>query len=116
MSALPAVTLNSPAVFSRVVECRVGTKGPNEFNALRNARGYSPPLGRDFFNQSTLRVARALICKFIVRSHRGRRLAAMITEAEAYRGPADRASHAYGGRRTRRVEPLYRDGGTAYVY
>ena len=40
----------------------------------------------------------------------------MIAEVEAYRGPMDRASHAHGGRRTPRVEPLYRDGGTAYVY
>lgn len=40
----------------------------------------------------------------------------MIAEVEAYKGPRDRASHAWGGRRTRRVEPLWRDGGTAYVY
>jgi DNA-3-methyladenine glycosylase len=40
----------------------------------------------------------------------------MITEVEAYKGPRDRASHAFGGRRTARVEPLYGDGGTTYVY
>ncbi len=40
----------------------------------------------------------------------------MITEVESYRGPKDLASHAAGGRRTQRVEPLYADGGTAYVY
>lgn len=40
----------------------------------------------------------------------------MIVEVEAYVGPQDRASHAYGGRRTPRVEPLYGDGGTIYVY
>ncbi len=40
----------------------------------------------------------------------------MITETEAYKGPRDRASHAFGGRRTARVEPLYADGGTTYVY
>ena len=40
----------------------------------------------------------------------------MITEVEAYKGPRDRASHAHGGRRTHRVEPLYGEGGTAYVY
>lgn len=40
----------------------------------------------------------------------------MIAEVEAYKGPADKASHAAGGRRTTRVEPLYGDGGTAYVY
>jgi DNA-3-methyladenine glycosylase len=40
----------------------------------------------------------------------------MITEVEAYKGPQDRACHTYGGRRTPRVEPLYGEGGTVYVY
>ena len=80
--------------------------------------GTAPPLrlNRAIFNRPTLRVARHLLGKFIVRSDRGRRLAAMITEVEAYKGPRDRASHAFGGRRTARVEPLYAEGGTAYVY
>ena len=68
------------------------------------------------FNRPTLTVARDLLGKFIV--HRqGRRIrSAMITEVEAYKGPQDLASHARGGRRTRRVEPLYGEGGTTYVY
>lgn len=73
-------------------------------------------LDRGDFNQPTLKVARALVGSYIVRSLPGRRVAAMITETEAYKGPRDAASHAFGGRRTARVEPLYRDGGTAYVY
>lgn len=73
-------------------------------------------LDRAIFNRPTLRVARDLLGKFIVRRHRGRELAGMIVETEAYKGPRDRASHAFGGRRTARVEPLYADGGTAYVY
>lgn len=73
-------------------------------------------LDRDDFNRPTLRVARALIGAYIVRSHGGRRTSAMIAETEAYKGPKDAASHAFGGRRTPRVEPLYRDGGTIYVY
>jgi DNA-3-methyladenine glycosylase len=73
-------------------------------------------LDRGVFNRPTLQVARDLLGKFIVRNDRGRRLSAMITEVEAYRGPRDRACHAYGGRRTPRVEPLYGDGGTVYVY
>jgi DNA-3-methyladenine glycosylase len=40
----------------------------------------------------------------------------MITETEAYRGPEDRASHAYNGRRTARNEVMYQGGGSAYVY
>jgi len=40
----------------------------------------------------------------------------IITETEAYMGVRDRASHAYGGRRTDRTETMYMDGGYAYVY
>ena len=43
-------------------------------------------------------------------------LSGLIVETEAYRGPEDRASHAYGGRRTNRTETMYGIGGTAYVY
>ncbi len=72
--------------------------------------------GRNAFNRPTLKVARDLLGKFIVRRYRGRRHIAMIAEVEAYKGPADQASHAAGDRRTARVEPLYDDGGTVYVY
>jgi DNA-3-methyladenine glycosylase len=37
-------------------------------------------------------------------------------EVEAYNGEIDKASHAYGGRRTNRTEIMYDDGGTAYIY
>ncbi len=73
-------------------------------------------LDRDDFNRPTLQVARNLVGTYIVRSFNHHRIAAMITETEAYKGPKDAASHAYRGLRTTRVEPLYRDGGTAYVY
>jgi DNA-3-methyladenine glycosylase len=41
---------------------------------------------------------------------------AVITETEAYAGESDKASHAWGGRRTKRTEPMYAPGGVAYVY
>ena len=40
----------------------------------------------------------------------------IITETEAYEGVIDRASHAFGERRTGRTEIMYSEGGTAYVY
>lgn len=46
----------------------------------------------------------------------GTRLAGRIVETEAYEGVEDRAAHSFGGRRTVRVEPMYADAGTAYVY
>jgi DNA-3-methyladenine glycosylase len=39
-----------------------------------------------------------------------------IVETEAYLGGEDRASHAWGGRRTARTGFLFRPGGFAYVY
>ena len=40
----------------------------------------------------------------------------MIVETEAYRAPEDRASHAFGHRRTKRNEVMFHDGGICYVY
>ncbi len=40
----------------------------------------------------------------------------VIVETEAYAGARDRASHAFGNRRTSRTEVMFREGGTAYVY
>jgi DNA-3-methyladenine glycosylase len=73
-------------------------------------------LGRAFFNRPTLTVARELLGKYLVRRDRNRVTSAMIVEVEAYKGPADRAAHTHGGKRTPRVEPLWADGGTSYVY
>lgn len=73
-------------------------------------------LDRAAFNRPTLTVARDLLGKFIVHRLRDTERWGMITEVEAYKGPRDLASHAARGRRTKRVEPLYADGGTVYVY
>jgi DNA-3-methyladenine glycosylase len=73
-------------------------------------------LQREDFNRPTLRVARELLGKVLVRAHGTRRRFGTIIEVEAYKGPRDLASHAARGRRTPRVEPLYCDGGTIYVY
>lgn len=40
----------------------------------------------------------------------------LIVETEAYAGPEDRASHAFGNRRTARTEIMFRSGGVAYVF
>ncbi len=54
--------------------------------------------------------------RLVVPAPDGTRVSGIIVETEAYRGPQDRASHAYGGRRTNRTETMYLIGGTAYVY
>jgi DNA-3-methyladenine glycosylase len=75
-------------------------------------------LPREFYTRaSVLTVTRELLGKLlVVPVPDGTRVSGIIVEAEAYRGPQDRASHAYGGRRTNRTETMYGIGGTAYVY
>src|SRR5215212_11626804 len=75
-------------------------------------------LSREFYLRSNvLTVARDLLGKLlVVPGPNGERVSGKIVEVEAYRGPEDRASHAYGGRRTKRTETMYRSGGVAYVY
>ena len=83
-----------------------------------SARPTPSKLPREFYTRrGVLTVARELLGqRLVVPSRDGRRVAGIIVETEAYRGPADRASHAYGGRRTKRTDTMYRIGGTAYVY
>jgi DNA-3-methyladenine glycosylase len=75
-------------------------------------------LPREFYTRANvLTVARDLLGKLlVVPDESGRRVSGKIVEVEAYRGPEDRASHAYGGRRTKRTETMYKMGGVAYVY
>lgn len=75
-------------------------------------------LPREFYTRSdVLEVARDLLGKkLVVRGRNGARVSGIIVETEAYRGPEDRASHAWNGRRTQRTETMYGVGGTAYVY
>src|SRR5438128_9425780 len=75
-------------------------------------------LPREFYTRTdVLEIARDLLgTKLVVPARNGASVAGLIVETEAYRGPEDRASHAYGGRRTNRTETMYGVGGTAYVY
>lgn len=73
---------------------------------------------RDFYTRPDARVvARELLGKILVVVTRdGERASGLVVETEAYLGADDRASHAYGGRRTARTRTMYMTGGTAYVY
>lgn len=61
-------------------------------------------------------LARDLIGKVLHTQLDGAHVAALITETEAYNGVVDKACHAYGGRRTKRTETMYSNGGTSYIY
>lgn len=74
-------------------------------------------LDRAFYTRGdVVTVARDLLGKVLCTRIDGHLTKAVITETEAYAGVGDRASHAYGGRRTKRTEPMYAEGGRAYVY
>jgi DNA-3-methyladenine glycosylase len=63
-----------------------------------------------------LTVARDVIGKLLVHETPRGTLVGRIVEAEAYRGPEDRAAHSWGGRRTERTEVMYGQPGLAYVF
>ncbi|MFL6193634.1 MAG: DNA-3-methyladenine glycosylase [Thermoanaerobaculia bacterium] len=74
------------------------------------------PLPPSFYRRPAEAVARDLLGRYLVRELDGERLTLRLVETEAYLGEPDRASHAWGGRRTPRNESLYLEGGHAYVY
>jgi DNA-3-methyladenine glycosylase len=67
-------------------------------------------------HEDVLFLSQDLLGKFLVTHIGGSITAGMIVETEAYCAPEDRASHAYGYRRTRRNEVMYHAGGVCYVY
>ncbi|TVQ07811.1 MAG: DNA-3-methyladenine glycosylase [Bacteroidetes bacterium] len=75
-------------------------------------------INRDYYIENdTLWLARDLLGKYLYcHSDQYGPGGGIITETEAYLGANDRASHAYGNRRTQRTETMFKTGGIAYVY
>jgi DNA-3-methyladenine glycosylase len=71
---------------------------------------------RSFYLRETITVACELVGKWFARRHQGRWYGGRIVETEAYLGSKDAAAHSWRGRRTRRVEPMYLEGGHVYVF
>jgi DNA-3-methyladenine glycosylase len=96
----------------------------DEVNTFRNFKRMkaitfkaSDKLPVSFYRQKNVcTIAKALIGKVLVSSFNRIITAGRIVETEAYNGAIDRASHAWGGRRTNRTEIMYANGGLAYVY
>jgi DNA-3-methyladenine glycosylase len=68
-----------------------------------------------FFDRPVLEVAEDLLGKTLVRKRGAGKIAAIITEVEAYDGMNDRACHAHRGR-TPRNEVMFGPAGHFYVY
>lgn len=71
----------------------------------------------EFYQRTNvLAIAEELLGKLLITHFEGETTSGRIVETEAYNGVTDRASHAYGGRRTGRTEVMFGAGGAAYVY
>ena len=74
-------------------------------------------LSADFYQgDDVLLISRELLGKVLCTNFHNKLTSGIIVETEAYGGITDKASHAYGGRRTKRTETMYAKGGSAYVY
>lgn len=71
---------------------------------------------RDFYLRDGNEVAPLLLGKMLVHNTPEGQTSGIIVEVEAYIGPDDKGSHAYGNLRTERTEIQYGPGGFAYVY
>ena len=70
-----------------------------------------------FYQQDdVLAISRQLLGKYLFTFFDHQLTGGMIVETEAYRAPEDRASHAYGMRRTKRNATMYEAGGVCYMY
>lgn len=74
-------------------------------------------LSREFYrNEDVVFLAKQLLGKMIISDNNGTITSGIIVETEAYRAPEDKASHAFGNKRTARTSTMFGKPGTAYIY
>jgi DNA-3-methyladenine glycosylase len=74
-------------------------------------------LPEDYYhNNDVVALSKDLIGKYLFTSIDGVTTGGYIVETEAYNGAVDKASHAYGNKKTNRTEVMFRQGGIIYVY
>jgi DNA-3-methyladenine glycosylase len=69
-----------------------------------------------YLSSDVVAISRNLLGKYLFTSINGLISGGYITETEAYNGVVDRASHAFGNRKTPRTQIMYEEGGIAYIY
>ncbi|MCJ8008975.1 DNA-3-methyladenine glycosylase [Lederbergia wuyishanensis] len=74
------------------------------------------PVSEEFFHQSTIDLAKALLGCILVNETNEGITSGYIVETESYMGPYDRAAHSYNNRRTKRTEIMFGKAGLAYTY
>lgn len=73
------------------------------------------PLLREFYDRPTLKVAKELLGKVLIKQVPVGIIRTKIVDTEAYVGPKDKACHASKGR-TKRTEIMFGPAGFTYVY
>lgn len=69
-----------------------------------------------YLQEDVVNLSRWLLGKHLFTRINGIVCGGIISETEAYKGPEDKASHAYNMRKTTRNEVMYAEGGIAYVF
>jgi len=80
-----------------------------------NMQDHSIPLPREFYDRPTLKVAKDLLGKVLIKQTASGILQSRIVDVEAYVGPKDKACHASKGR-TSRTGIMFGPAGFTYVY
>jgi DNA-3-methyladenine glycosylase len=74
-------------------------------------------LSRNFYEgDDILAISKSLLGKKLCTNIEGDFTSGIIVEAEAYKAPEDKASHAYGNKITPRTKTMFSGPGTGYVY
>ena len=66
--------------------------------------------------EDVVQIGKELLGKVLVSFFDNIKTAGIVVETEAYRGPDDKACHAYNNKYTERTKVMYENGGLAYVY
>jgi len=69
-----------------------------------------------YLGSDVVAISQNLIGKYLFTYIDGLLTGGYIVESEAYNGVVDKASHAYGNRKTPRTQIMFNEGGIAYIY
>jgi DNA-3-methyladenine glycosylase len=69
-----------------------------------------------YLGSDVVAISKSLLGKYLFTSINGLLTGGYIVETEAYNGIVDKASHAFGNRKTPRTQIMYNEGGIAYIY
>lgn len=83
---------------------------------VRNIPGTNPVNNDYFLEDDVVSLAKGMLGMRLVTLVDGVLTSGIISETEAYGGATDKASHAYGGRHTKRTRIMYEQGGCIYVF